>query len=520
MDVLHESRPSGTAWVWRAALPIFLVAFVFLATIQFTIPRIAGVDAYFHIKFSYLTRVQGLLLDFPWAPLSIWRDRFDDKALLYHILLLPFTFGDLVSGAKWAAVAIGSLLLTSFFVILGLNRVRYPTAWFILLLASGHWFLFRINTARPQGLSVLLALWTAHFLINRRVRASALMSLLYTLSYAIALPFALSLAQTVAGRLLRGKWELRLPLGVLGAFLLAMLLSPYFPRNLYGFMYPNMIIPYFASGAGQVLGMGAEFLPITTRELLLDCAPVVAVYFLAFFTALWLPRKHDEKTVYLFVFAHALLVATFAMKRFIEYSMPLTVLFLAFYFNAYLKEADLPAAARARPVRSALAGLVLLALTGLALSKSYAGCLHSFRNWPARLKHAALELKRQTQPNEFVFTCDWDDAPQLFFFNHKNRYPVFLDPTFMFRWSPQAWARWKDLAQGAYGPNTALMLRGVTRFGLCGSEYDEMREVVARSPDMRLVYEDDDAFVFRIEDPHTVAPPAAPEAEAAGAAAP
>lgn len=497
----------GTAWVWRAALPIFLIALVFLANIQYTTPNIAGVDAYFHIKLAYLTRIQGPILDFPWAPLSIWRDRFDDKAFLYHLLLTPFTFGDLVSGAKWAAVFFGALLLTSFFVILGLNRVRYPAFWFLLLLASGHWFLFRINTARPQGWSVLLALWTVHFLINRRPRAAALVTFLYTLSYSIALPFALACAQAVVSRLVWRRAEWRLAAIILFAFLIGMLVSPYFPKNLYGFLYPNVIIPYFASGAGKALGMGMEFLPITTRQLLLDCAPVVAVYFAAFFTALAFPREHSRRTLLAFVFAHALLIPTLAMKRFIEYSMPLTVLFLGMYFNAYAREWDLRAFARKRPCGAFCAAAALAAALGLGLWYSHAGCVKSFRHWPATYKRAALELKKRTAPGEFVYTCDWDDTPQLFFFNHHNRYPVFLDPTFIFRWSPDAWARWKDIAHGVQGPNTGRLLRGVARYGVCSSDFGSLQAVVRKSPDMRIVYEDDNAFVFKVlDDPRTAQP--------------
>ena len=43
---------------------------------------------------------------FPWLPLTILApDRYADHHMLYHVLLAPFTVGDLRIGGKVAAVA-------------------------------------------------------------------------------------------------------------------------------------------------------------------------------------------------------------------------------------------------------------------------------------------------------------------------------------------------------------------------------------------------------------------------------
>ena len=65
---------------------------------------IVGLDGYYHIKFAWLMRQHGLRLEFPWLPLTILKPaEFTDHHLLYHILLVPFTFFDLREGAKLAA---------------------------------------------------------------------------------------------------------------------------------------------------------------------------------------------------------------------------------------------------------------------------------------------------------------------------------------------------------------------------------------------------------------------------------
>jgi len=47
---------------------------------------------------------------------------------------------------------------------------------------------------------------------------------------------------------------------------------------------------------------------------------------------------------------------------------------------------------------------------------------------------------------ETIFHLDWDDFPQLFFFNPQFHYLLGLDPTFMYLTSPTRWRLWSDVA--------------------------------------------------------------------------
>jgi len=97
---------SGVNWplllTGTALFGIFLTA---LATIQFGTPNLAGNDGYYHIKLAQIMREQGLRPPFPWLPLTILNpEAYYDHHFLYHVLLMPFTYGDLRSGAKWASI--------------------------------------------------------------------------------------------------------------------------------------------------------------------------------------------------------------------------------------------------------------------------------------------------------------------------------------------------------------------------------------------------------------------------------
>ena len=91
----------------RVLVPIllFVLFFVGMAIIQFATSDMPDNDGYYHIKLAWLMRTEGLKPDFPWLPLSILNEsEFYDHHFLFHVALIPFTFGNLRLGAKWAAV--------------------------------------------------------------------------------------------------------------------------------------------------------------------------------------------------------------------------------------------------------------------------------------------------------------------------------------------------------------------------------------------------------------------------------
>ena len=122
--------------------------------------------------------------------------------------------------------------------------------------------------------------------------------------------------------------------------------------------------------------------------------------------------------------------------------------------------------------------------------------------WEPTRRGAALYLAEHTDPDELVFTCDWDDAPELFFFNDSNRYPVIMDPYYMYGHDPQLWEEWYGLARGLYGGRTYDLLARHYRYGVCTSDFEELRAIVEDDPRMQVVFDDADnggAWVFRLD---------------------
>src|SRR4051812_6795111 len=141
-----------------------IVASVF-SVVQWASRSIVGIDGFYHIKAAWIMQQQGwrvlFPMYFPWLPTTILNPaEFTDHHLLFHLLLVPFTFGDLIMGAKVSAVIFASVALLVMYHLMAENRVRAPLVWLILALASAGPFLYRLAMTRRQSLTILLLLLT------------------------------------------------------------------------------------------------------------------------------------------------------------------------------------------------------------------------------------------------------------------------------------------------------------------------------------------------------------------------
>jgi hypothetical protein len=501
---MANTTESGLEGLWLRALAVFAAAFAYLRWLQFQTAIIPGFDGYYHIKFAELLPSLGFVREFKWAAHSVWATHFADKEILFHVFLVPFTwFGDLAVGAKYATVLLGAGAVTSFYLVVSLNRLRFPLVWTLLLCGSGGYFLYRIALPRPQLVSIILLLWSVHLILNRRRVALAAVTVVYSLSYtAFHLPLALALIVSAYLFLTERELEWKTPLTILGATVLGMLVNPYFPNNVRLFWVQNFAVPWMAVGSRADLNMAVELGALSTRTFLLSHLSVVVPYLLAIYLSLARPRRVDTKTRILFVISTFFLLMTFMIRRFLEYSVPITLLFLAAFYTEQLAGFDLRAALAnaGRRRRWAVAAIVaLVVLLGSLQVRTWHHVMPNFGPGPPMRQEAALYLKEHADPDELVFTCDWDDTPELFFFNDRNRYPVILDPSFMYYRDPEVWREWYEVARGGFAGRTYDILARDYRFGVCTWDFEDLKRIVEKDPRMEIVHDDGGAWVFRID---------------------
>lgn len=489
---------------WSEWLAVFLFCAALCAWFQFQTPFLPEEDGYYHIKFAWLLRHHGLFrAGFPWSFFSLWREGFSDGSPVFHLFLIPFTFGDLAFGAKLATVLLSAFMFSSFFAILTLNRVRLRFYWFWLLLLGGGYFWWRMLVPRPQVLSTTLLLWSLHFLLNDRRKAFAALSFLYPLSYVAAfLPQAFAAVRWACLRVVERRSEHRIVLAGLGAYALAVLLHPYFPKNLEFSYVQDFYVPFLALTRTVDLHLAGEFLPLDTRQAVGAHAPLLAHLMGLAFVFLHRRAPLSERTRLLFPISLMTILLACGSKRFVEYAVPVTTLFCAFLATDLLEGYGKKDFLREQGTAGKVFFLGWLAAMGTATAVEASIIRRDFhRIQPPRFRELARTLAERVAPGELVYTCDWDEPPELLFYNEQHRYPVMMDPTFMFYWDPAIWRRWSDVANArlpADATRRTLTETFGARFGLCGSKFAALRRMLGDDPRFRIMDENKNGFVFEV----------------------
>lgn len=431
---------------------VYVIVCAYQGHIQFASPYLPGTDGYYHIKVAWLMRTEGLLETFPWAAFSLWSEHYFDKDFGFHLLLVPFTFGDLILGAKLAAVVYGSAIFASFYLILRILGIRAPWFWTLLLLSAGLFFGWRVNVPRPQIVSTSLSLWAVYFILQKSWKGTATVACLYALSYAAALLIVpLALLGCLTAGLCEKDWNKKVLLAAVAGVSAGWLVHPHFPNNFHLLWVQLVDVLSGAWGAGAAnLSLADELKPTDTRVFLLVH---LTVYLLLGAAALAMTRlrgRIDRTLLMLFAVANGFFVLTCLSRRFVEYWVPFSIWLGALVISRFvdsLKE-DPPVLWR-NPRNRRLALAAVLLMTAGLLTRSYLANRRAFASvTESGVKAEALWLASHSRRDALVFTCAWDDAPPLFFFNHHNRYLVFLDPTFMYSWDPVIWNKWNNVANG------------------------------------------------------------------------
>src|SRR5215472_8597897 len=182
--------------------------------IEFAGPAILDNDGYYHIRWSKMLRESAPHLPkFTNLPLTtLSEDRYVDHHFLFHVLLVPFTFGDLRVGAKLAAVVFSTSGVAMCFWLLAAYGVRFRWLWLIPLAASSEPFLYRMAMTRDPSLSLLVLALGCYLILKRRWLLLAVLGFVFVWLYSLfPLLLALAGAYTIAVYIGRRSIDLKAP---------------------------------------------------------------------------------------------------------------------------------------------------------------------------------------------------------------------------------------------------------------------------------------------------------------------
>ncbi|MCA9520439.1 MAG: hypothetical protein KC609_05685 [Myxococcales bacterium] len=450
---VDQSTPQRSERGHRLALALPLAVIFVLSGAAFALltlapERIFAWDGLYHIKFAYLLRTESIVSTLRWLPFTIGGELGVDHHWLFHVLLIPFTFGDLVLGLKWAMIIYGALAVTIFYWVLRQMRVPWPTIFTLLLVATGAPFILRLLMGRAGTIALPLMLLFVLFLRESRWLALCATTYILTLAYGITVILGPLVVIALGAQLaVERRVEWRALLYTAFGILLGLVANPYFPNN-FEFMLFITLFKFSASTGSTRIG--AEWAPYDTWNAL------------SLFWPLWLAISGslihslarrirwslDSWTLFaMFVF---FLVFFLRHSRFFEYAVP----FGAFFCGLYWRDALAPplstgsveGSSSMRPpigLSPAIDRRIVAALfvVGIALGAQRLVAaregIDRFGANPDAMKDEALWLERHTPKDAIVFNLRYDTFPYLFLHNHHNRYVTGLEPLWMRYTSPK-----------------------------------------------------------------------------------
>ena len=148
-------------------LSLLLVIFLVLlsaAYLNFSYERL-NQDDYFHIKYSQVLREEGIQKELPSMKYTALHA---DQHFLFHVFLMPFTFGNLFLGAKIASLVFLLLLVIVLHKFFQYHKISYPYFWTLAFIFGSSFFLTRLLELRAIVFSVIYVIIATHLLIKKQ----------------------------------------------------------------------------------------------------------------------------------------------------------------------------------------------------------------------------------------------------------------------------------------------------------------------------------------------------------------
>ncbi len=490
----------------RFLVPLFLFAifFIGMAIVQFATPDMPDNDGFYHIKLAWLMRTEGLKPDFPWLPLSILNEaEFYDHHFLFHVALIPFTFGNLRLGAKWAAVFFSAISFLAIWYLFHRQKVSFSWLWALALLGISDAFLYRMSITRAQSLSLAVLALGLAWILEGKYKHLAVLSFLYVWFYdAFPLIIAIAGLHFLAILLMERRLEFR-PLLWAGIGIVAgLIINPYFPNNLI-FTWHHLL-PKLTDATS--VSVGNEWYPYDTDQLLKNSLPALIAFVSGTFALGLSGRKMDVRTTTSFLIALLFGLMLFKARRFVEYFPPFALIFAAFTWS--------PLFADRQPASSSLkfSTLIQTNLTAILLMLAvFAGIIKTIPATQRQIADskpydlyggASLWLMQNSSAGERVFQTDWDDFPRLFFYNTHNTYLAGLDPTYLQLYDSDLYDQWVGITRGNIEkPSRLISEQFAARFVLTDLDHKSFLREAANDPGMVEVYRDGQAVIFEVLEP-------------------
>lgn len=520
MRRIENLRFSHNSYAGVFMLLAFLLPFLWICVIRGVCMNggESGNDAYYHAAMAQQGPSVFCAKSFPQLELSVWKENFANKELLYHTLLwgifsLEKVFG---SGMEppfhlpalfYMALALGAFIfaMRSF----GVQPMLMVPMTLLCVMSCSN-ILFRFMMLRPHVFSLAWMLLLCGILMKGSVRSKILwgyvIGALYTWSYSnpqfILLPaaaFAIARAREE-----KNKHILWVIVSVLGGILTALVVHPQFPNTLLiwkvqtldAVLGPLLAIP----GKTYTSLMAPMEMSNPGLSYVRDAAGLYILEYITLLTFFRLGAVKGFRNISSYVYAAVILSllyvgGTFVVQRTMEYAAPFAALGSSFVFCTALKEkVFLPG--RENPVRFCLILTIICILLGSI--STLLNISHKHLSTPPAEKIGKW-MEKNLPEGTLVVNLNWGDFPAIYHANRKQRFFWGMDPVFSLALSPERTRRFEEMLRDPRYLTPQRFYRITsTRYALVLSRREAFVRYM-KSIGWTALYEDKSGTVFYVQ---------------------
>lgn len=441
-------------------------------------------DAFYHFAYAKLTR-QGLVREFPWMLGQFSGNHWVDHHLLYHLLLVPFTFLPDAIGIRLAAAFFAAALVATSAWALRRIGIRPWWPWVIALVVMSPSFMVRMLLPRAMALGATLMLLVLVALIEKRVRLLFVVCLLFSYTYQASIAVVpIAALWVIATRLDGGGWSMAPLWSAIAGFSVGIVVNPYFPQTIDFLFFHLLYMP--ARPFARFLS--AEWLSDPGIVLVHKLWPHFALTAAAVVATLLRPTGNRRRVVFLFLVACTFLLGVLRATRFIEYFCVVNVMLAAVVFG--------PALERFTAVRTKAIAL------GAALSVAGIGSHHILHQKfdALAIDYRADGLARFIRANVPTGTrltnLRWDIFPMLLAAMPEYRFTVGLEPSFLFYGEPKRSQAWVSLQDGTSRDPAADLATLDSRYVIVTADSTAAVAMLEHNPRFRRLFEEDGTRLY------------------------
>jgi len=431
----------------------FLIPFVWLGVLRVTVMKAGenSQDALYHAMMAKLGPGVYAARQFPWTQMSVWKDRFADKELLYHVgLNAVFSIEKMFGAALDPPFHVAALFFAGLAILgcvfaawrLGVRPLYllFGSPLFAVIVPN---YTFRLSVLRPHILSIAYLTFTTGLLAKGSFRfrliVTGVLSFCFAWSYSnphfiviIPLVFALARIRSAGWR------ELWLPALSLGGVLLGLALHPQFPNSFVIWKVQSwdaLIAPMMAgvrlAKPNEMMAPNFGFNRTVAPLYLVAWCVLMMFVRLAERKGLW---KVEPGIVAVSILACGFTAGIFVAVRTVEYSGPFVVIAFLLLLEHMTREGFRLPLSRFRwgiPCQLAVMSLALGIYSSYFFRKECPMVLVQ------PLPKITAFLRENVPAGKPVVNLDWSDFPALFYNDHDHLWQWGMDPMFSYSFDPR-----------------------------------------------------------------------------------